>query len=142
MSVFVENRVKFPTTSAQKLFKIAVKTDFFKTPQKVPVKNVGRRSFFWAVVKVNPVFDFYVKLTNFIFLHVTLKVILPVYQSADDDDGSQRDNNTIPSISITTTTAAAATAGEPTSSSSMIVMNEDVPLLVSCSLIVNHDLSS
>ena len=56
----------------------------------------------------------------------------------NDDDGSQRDDDTLllPSKSIIT---AATTTATP---SSVIAMNEDVPSLVSCSVIVNHTLNS
>ena len=56
----------------------------------------------------------------------------------NDDDGSQRDDDTLllPSKSIIT---AGATTATP---SSVIAMNEDIPSLVSCSVIVNHTLNS
>jgi hypothetical protein len=52
----------------------------------------------------------------------------------NDDVGSQRDDDALllPSKTIITATA---------SPSSMITMNEDVPSLVSCSVIVNHTLN-
>ncbi len=53
----------------------------------------------------------------------------------NDDDGSQRDDDALPSKSVIT---ASATTASP---SSMIAMNEDVPSLVSCSVIVNHTLN-
>ena len=53
----------------------------------------------------------------------------------NDDDGSQRDDDALPSKSIITATATTATP------SSVIAMNEDVPSLVSCSVIVNHTLN-
>ena len=55
------------------------------------------------------------------------------------DDGSHQDDDALPSLSINTTTATtiAGTAEDPTTS--VIVVNEDVPPLVSCSLIVKYN---
>ena len=56
----------------------------------------------------------------------------------NDDDGSQRDDDTLLLPSKTIITAGATTA----TPSSVIAMNEDVPSLVRCSVIVNHTLNS
>jgi hypothetical protein len=55
----------------------------------------------------------------------------------NDDDGSQRDDDGSKTTIITA--AAATTTAIP---SSVIAMNEDVPSLVSCFVIVNHTLNS
>jgi len=74
---------------------------------------------------------------NYLLVVSMINQLYLILIDGNDDDGSQRDDDALllPSKSIITATATTATP------SSMIAMNEDVPLLVSCSVIVNHTLN-
>ena len=74
---------------------------------------------------------------NYLLVVSMISQLYLIVIDGNDDDGSHRDDDALPSKSITITSTV--TIASP---SSMITMNEDVPSLVSCSVIVNHTLNS